>query len=446
MSLNWYTISISLQSSNTKVFEGKFSVNSSSESIIHFYNINNLNNNLLEYTSDDYSADYKFTNNNFTFNGTAIKNIPDLDVLYNSCEWSLWYYPGDLYPNLSYKDKNNGQWFDVLPYGGMFSFDIKQIVDLTKVPLIPAPVYVKYDIVLTNGSNNILNAFILVDITTNVISVFQDNADGSNLLINNNDNYSDNKYINGNFTLNGTLISNIPSLSAVYPAATKWQLFLYVDPNTQVSKTALAYKNSSNNWIYLMPYATNYVVSSTLYNPNNVPCFNHDTKILCLNKKFEEEYLPVQSLKKGDLVKTFLHGYRKIKSIGINRFVNDPSNFRKCMYIMSKSKNASLIEDLIITGDHSILVDVVSREERILTRKRLMMSEEQIDSKKLVMSSISSQFQQIMNNNEYTYYHFCVEDEDSSNRKFGVWSNGILSEIPSANQFKHLKIGELVML
>jgi hypothetical protein len=51
-----------------------------------------------------------------------------------------------------------------------------------------------------------------------------------------------------------------------------------------------------------------------------------------------------------------------------------------------------------------------------------------------------------MNNNEYTYYHFCVEDEDSSSRKFGVWSNGVLSEIPSANQFKHLKISELVML
>jgi hypothetical protein len=59
------------------------------------------------------------------------------------------------------------------------------------------------------------------------------------------------------------------------------------------------------------------------------------------------------------------------------------------------------------------------------------------------MSSISSYFEQIKNNDEYTYYHFCVEDDEVPNRKFGVWSNGILSEIPSEKQYCLLELNEL---
>jgi hypothetical protein len=44
--------------------------------------------------------------------------------------------------------------------------------------------------------------------------------------------------------------------------------------------------------------------------------------------------------------------------------------------------------------------------------------------------------------NEYTYYHFCVED-DVLHRKFGVWSNGVLSEIPSSEDFKLLELNEM---
>ena len=52
--------------------------------------------------------------------------------------------------------------------------------------------------------------------------------------------------------------------------------------------------------------------------PIPVPCFNHDTKILCLNKFSKEEYVPIQDLRKGDLVKTYLHGYKRIEMIGMD--------------------------------------------------------------------------------------------------------------------------------
>jgi hypothetical protein len=75
-------------------------------------------------------------------------------------------------------------------------------------------------------------------------------------------------------------------------------------------------------------------------------------------------------------------------------------------------------------------------------RKRLA-KEERIGPKKLVMSSISSQFEKQTDVSEYTYYHFCVEDDNGMQRKFGVWSNGILSEIPSSYEFNLLELNKI---
>ena len=43
-------------------------------------------------------------------------------------------------------------------------------------------------------------------------------------------------------------------------------------------------------------------------------CFNEGTKILCF-KNNKEEYVPIQDLRKGDIVNTYLHGYKKIDLI-----------------------------------------------------------------------------------------------------------------------------------
>lgn len=50
-------------------------------------------------------------------------------------------------------------------------------------------------------------------------------------------------------------------------------------------------------------------------------CFNEGTKILCLNKKLEEEYIAIENLRKGDLVKSYKHGYIKIDLIGKNPMI-----------------------------------------------------------------------------------------------------------------------------
>ena len=448
MSLSWYSISISLQSGGSPFFTGYFSVNTTTNTIYNFVSSSATTVNILKYSTNSYGADYKFVSGNFTFGGTVIDSIPAIDAQYGASEWSIWYTAGDAQPNMSFKSASTNAWYDVVTYsanggvlyGTTFSFNIAAASAPATIPVVNK----NYDITIYDKttSSNIFTGLIVSDINTNVISSFYNNTDlTTNILAySGDDNYSDYKLVNSKFTENGTAITSIPALNALYNNPLEWQIWLY-DGNNY-----LFYKDSSNQWNAIMPLdSTNrYIITVTIVS-SNTPCFNIGTKILCLNKMFEEEYVPVQALKKGDIVKTYLQGYRKIKHIGVNRFINNPDDYKSCMYIMKKSKNLNLTEDLIITGEHSILVNYVVKEERIKQRKMLS-SALNIGPKQLVMSCISSLFNKITDNNEYTYYHFCVEDDDSesySDQKYGVWSNGILAEIPGSSQFKDLNLIEL---
>jgi alpha-tubulin suppressor-like RCC1 family protein len=165
-------------------------------------------------------------------------------------------------------------------------------------------------------------------------------------------------------------------------------------------------------------------------------CFNEDTKILCLNGNLEEEYIPIQNLKKGDLVKTYLHGYRKIEIIGKNTLKNNLDNYNECMYKMKKTDDNGLIEDLILTGGHSILVDDLGEYKRDDIDEVLYLK---VDDKYLLLCSISSDFSMIEDNNMYTYYNFVLENNGNDDERFGVWASGILVESTSKNEFYTFK-------
>jgi hypothetical protein len=165
-------------------------------------------------------------------------------------------------------------------------------------------------------------------------------------------------------------------------------------------------------------------------------CFNHDTKILCLNKALEEEYIPVQHLRKGDAVKTYLHGYRKIDCIGKGLLLNDATKLYNCMHKMKKTTDNGLTDDLIVTGGHSILVDALTEKEKALQQEKNF--NVTIDGKHLLLACISDKFEMMENSQEYTYYHFTVENESEDDQRFGIWANGILSETTQKTDFiKH---------
>jgi hypothetical protein len=166
-------------------------------------------------------------------------------------------------------------------------------------------------------------------------------------------------------------------------------------------------------------------------------CFNENTKILCLNNQLKEVYIPVEELKKGSIVKTFKHGYRKIENIGKGTFQNNPDRWDNCMYVLSKNYN--MTEDLIITGGHSILVDKVSDAEEVEQKKYWPNGEaEKIDNKTLLLAAASKKFNKIQNNNVFTFYHFYLENDGINKRRFGVWANGVLVDTPSKLEYvKH---------
>ena len=187
----------------------------------------------------------------------------------------------------------------------------------------------------------------------------------------------------------------------------------YRDPNALViSYTGAGFDNS----------AVDYAITGS--------CFNEDTKILCFNPETSlEYYIPIQNLKKGDLVKTYLHGYRKVDVMCKGKLRNNTKWFTTCMYKMSKTETNDLIEDLIVVGGHSLLVDKLSEEEYLRTCP-IWNTPLKIDEKYLLLAGITDKFERIEGNDVYTYYHFCVENDGNDETRYGIWASGALVETP----------------
>ena len=106
------------------------------------------------------------------------------------------------------------------------------------------------------------------------------------------------------------------------------------------------------------------------------------------------------------------------------------------MYKMEKTDTNGLIEDLIVTGGHSILVDEISEEERVLNEELFWGPTPKLDKKYLLLASVSNQFKPMKNKKPYIYYHLVLDNEDEDEARYGIWANGILTETPSKEFFK----------
>jgi hypothetical protein len=237
--------------------------------------------------------------------------------------------------------------------------------------------------------------------------------------------------------------------------------------------------------------------------------FKEGTGILIYDPDTQEDkYVPIESLKKGILVKTYLHGYRRIQYIHHNRFINDSKTINKCMYIMKKTKD--MPDDLIVTGGHSVLMESSyskltmiestlpkpilppsqsiystpilpppqsisstpklpslsirpsshplnkkmqyysgqsslfltppvqpvqpqkkTQNDSIIPLVHSKTSSCMIDDKYLCMAYIHPHFSQITDTELYHYYHFSLENEGDTQRQYGIWANGILTECMS---------------
>jgi hypothetical protein len=316
----------------------------------------------------------------------------------------------------------------------------------------------------TNGSNNVTNNGVIAKIRLDAPNGPNTNLNWATvtsfpirLAID-----SVNQYI---YCSNGNRISKI-NLTGSPVTDNNWLTSGVSNPNGLVINAGFLYCGNSNldtiskinltgspvasSWAVTGSFPTGLVIDSGyIYEANEgnnniwkisltTPCFNKGTKILCLNSVMEEEYIPIEDLKKGLLVKSYLHGYRKIDSIGSNKMINNPEHFNLSMYKMEKTIENGLTDDLIVTGGHSILVDDLGdyyAENEIKFKGKIP----KIDDKIFLLSAVSKDFTQLTDTNEYTYYHLCLENNGNNDERFGIWANGILTETISKNQFTEIE-------
>lgn len=176
----------------------------------------------------------------------------------------------------------------------------------------------------------------------------------------------------------------------------------------------------------------------TIYNlpiySGNIVCFKEDTKILT-----DKGYKSIQDLRKGDLVKTLKHDYKAIDMIG-KRTIYHPSTKERIkdqLYKCSKDKFDEIVEPLIITGCHSILVDNFTGEEQ---KQKVIEVNGNIyvtDNKYRLPACVDPRTSIYEIPGNYTIYHLALENDDYF-MNYGIYANGLLVETCSKRYLKEL--------
>lgn len=200
--------------------------------------------------------------------------------------------------------------------------------------------------------------------------------------------------------------------------------------------TVLSFPGTPYNTWKIAPNSTGSSSQSVVYKPGDsldpagtyylyytVPCFLEGSTILCLVDN-EEKYVPIQDMRKGTLVKTSKNGYRKVELIGRKQFINSGSSMRgeHQLYICSNEKYPELTEDLVLTGDHSILVGSITDEQR----KKMTEILGQIfvtENKYRLLAFLDDRAEPWSSMGEHTIWHFALES-DNIYVNFGVYANG----------------------
>lgn len=164
-------------------------------------------------------------------------------------------------------------------------------------------------------------------------------------------------------------------------------------------------------------------------------CFKEGSRILC-SVEGKDTYLPVESLVPGTLVKTYLHGYKKIELIGSSKVYNS-GNGKKSLTSLVKctpAKFPELTDDLVLTGAHAILVSTLPPNKegdiRELTGKIYI-----TDDKYRLVACLDDRTEPYPDEGVYNIWHFALENEQYT-WNYGVYANGLLVESASLRTMK----------
>ena len=135
-------------------------------------------------------------------------------------------------------------------------------------------------------------------------------------------------------------------------------------------------------------------------------CFKEGTKILT-----NKGYVPIETLRKGTLIKT-LHGYRPLDMMGKSRIEHaaNPTRVADQLYKCSKATHP-VFEDLVLTGNHAILVDEPQANK------------DRVDGKYKLHACLDKNAAVYEVPGVYTIYHLALVGN-----VYGIFANGMLVE------------------
>jgi hypothetical protein len=182
-------------------------------------------------------------------------------------------------------------------------------------------------------------------------------------------------------------------------------------------------------YIYTSLQTANQAISSFF------PCFLEDTLILT-----HRGYVPIHTLKKGDLVRTLKHYFVPVHTIGKKEIHHSAikGRIKNQLYTCSSKNYAEVFQDLVITGCHSILVDkFVSAEQKEKAKEinggKLCMT----DNKFRLPACVDERTSVYDIPGVYTIYHIALENEDYY-MNYGIFANGLLVETCSQRYLREL--------
>jgi hypothetical protein len=238
---------------------------------------------------------------------------------------------------------------------------------------------------------------------------------------------------NGYFSFN----VNFTAGTGASPAPTTYYYSLnggaYTNANTTTSPILITGVNIATTYnvtIIANNLAGNTAASNIAVGFIPYPCFLEGSKILRFSPEtYQDEYVPVETLRKGDLIATSESGYQPIHSIGyktIPRPKSDPNPSNR-LYKFSKKTCPSVFEPLYITGEHCTLHRNIPEDKR--DRITEHMGDVYITEEYYRMPAFLDDRGEPYDGEDSpaTIWHFALEHENVAHN-YGVWANGLLVE------------------
>lgn len=313
----------------------------------------------------------------------------------------------------------------------------------------------QYSISIAQEVSTVFNGFFNVDNTTNLVVGFYETIDGSTNFNNNiliptgTGEYAGEYVVDNTYEFKVYVINGFAGYDNAYLPT--WFQF---DPNGVIINSMSTFPQSNqfnfysannesinNLGVIKIVYTsgeTAFIDATFTINPvlvPVVPCFKEGTKILT-----DKGYIPIENLRKGDLVKTLNHDFLSIDMIGFREIYHAASEERikDQLYKCSKEEFEEIVDEpLILTGCHSILVDSFTSEEQRVKMVEVNGGTYITDKKYRLPACVDERTSVYEIPGNYTIYHLALENDDYY-MNYGIYANGLLVETCSKRYLKEL--------